>query len=82
MAASYAGLKDWTSALTYLEKLLTEATEVSVLNLAGECYIHLGQADKALPLLQKSLEISPDQPAVKSLLESVQPRVKPPRVCP
>jgi tetratricopeptide (TPR) repeat protein len=76
MAAAYAGLKDWTSALGYLDKLLAEATEVSTLNLAGECYVRLGQPAKALPLLQKSLEINPDQPAIKDLARAAQTGIK------
>jgi GWxTD domain-containing protein len=76
MAAAYAARKDWTSALGYLEKLLTEATEVSVLNLAGECYVRLGQPEKALPLLQKSLEINPDQPAIKDMAQGAQAKTK------
>ncbi|MEW5902167.1 MAG: CDC27 family protein, partial [Acidobacteriota bacterium] len=72
MAADLAGLKDWPSALVYLEKLLAEATEVSVLNLAGECYLNLNQPERALPLLQKSLAIDPNQPGIKALLDKAQ----------
>jgi tetratricopeptide (TPR) repeat protein len=76
MAADYAALKDWTSALAYLDKLLAEATEVSVLNLAGECHLNLGRPDQALPLLQKSLQIDANQPAVKALLEKARAGIK------
>jgi GWxTD domain-containing protein len=76
MAADYAALKDWTSALAYLDKLLAEATELSVLNLAGECHLNLGRPDQALPLLQKSLEIDANQPAVKALLEKARAGIK------
>ncbi len=72
MAADYAALKDWSTALVYLEKLLAEATELSVLNLAGECHLNLGRADRALSLFQRSLEIDPDQPAIKALVEKAQ----------
>ncbi len=78
MAAAHAGLKDWTSAVAILEKLMAEATEASVLNLAGECYLRLGQPEKALPLLRKSLDIDPDQPAVKDLERNAQAGIKPP----
>ena len=78
MAAAHAGLKDWTSAVAILEKLMAEATEASVLNLAGECYLRLGQPEKALPLLRKSLDIDPDQPAVKDLVRNAQAGIKPP----
>ena len=76
MAADYAALKDWASALSYLEKLLAEATEVSVLNLAGECHLNLGRPDRALPLLQKSLQLDPNQPEVKTLLEKARAGIK------
>jgi GWxTD domain-containing protein len=72
IAASYAGLKDWTSSLVYLEKLLAEATEVSVLNLAGECYLNLGQPERALPLLHKSLELDPGQAAIRALVDRAE----------
>jgi GWxTD domain-containing protein len=72
IAADYAGLKDWSSALTYLERLMAEATETSVLNLAAECYLNLNQPDRALPLLQKSLEIDPNQPSIKALEEKAK----------
>lgn len=72
LAANYAGLKNWASALVYLEKLLETATELSVLNLAAECYINLNLPEKALPLLQKSLEIDPNQVNIKELEEKIK----------
>jgi GWxTD domain-containing protein len=78
IAADYAALKDWSSALVYLEKLLAEATELSVLNLAGECHLNLGRPDQALSLFQRSLEINPDQPAVKALVEKAREAIKRP----
>ena len=72
LAANYAGLKNWASALVYLEKLLESATELSVLNLAAECYINLNLPEKALPLLQKSLEIDPTQANIKELEERIK----------
>ncbi|MCX6572077.1 MAG: GWxTD domain-containing protein [Candidatus Aminicenantes bacterium] len=74
IALDYAALKDWNSALTYLDKLLAEATEVPVLNLAAECLLALDRPEKALPLLQKSLSLVPDQPAVKALEEKTRKR--------
>jgi GWxTD domain-containing protein len=67
LAVNHASLKDWSSALIYLEKLLTQAAEISVMNLAAECYINLGQNEKALPLLQKSLELNPQQENIREL---------------
>jgi tetratricopeptide (TPR) repeat protein len=76
IALDYTGLKDWSSALIYLNKLLEEATEVSVLNLAADCYLNLNQPEKALPLIQKSLELNPAQPAVKQMEEKAKKHLK------
>lgn len=67
IAVNYAGLKDWSSALIYLEKLMEKAVEIAVLNLAAECYLNLNQPEKALPPLQKSLELNPAQPHIREL---------------
>ena len=75
IALDYAGLKDWNSALVYLDKLMAEATEIPVLNLAAECQLALGHPDKALPLLQKSLSLMPDQPAVRTMEEQARKRI-------
>ncbi|MBM3285432.1 MAG: hypothetical protein FJY81_06125, partial [Candidatus Aminicenantes bacterium] len=76
IAASHAGLKDWPSALVYLERLMAEATETDVLNLAAECYLNLHQPERALPLLRRSLEIDSNQPAVKTRLEATEKRLR------
>jgi GWxTD domain-containing protein len=76
IAAGYAALKDWTSALNYLEQLLAQASEVSVLNLAAECYLNLNHPEKALPLLQKSLELYPGQKYIKDLEEKTKNKIK------
>ncbi len=76
MAAGLAALKDWEAALGYLEKLMAEATETSVLNLAGECHLNLGRPDRAASLFQRSLQVDPNQPAVKALLERARAAIK------
>ena len=75
IALDHAGLKDWNAALPYLERILAEATDVPVLNLAAECHLALGRPDKALPLIEKSLALVPDQPAVKALEEQARKRL-------
>ncbi len=35
------------------------------MNLAAECYLNLNQPEKALPLIQKSLELDPNQDKIK-----------------
>jgi len=72
MALDQAGLKDWTAALATLDKLMAEATEVPVLNLAAECHMAMGRPEKALPLIQRSLSLLPDQPAARALEEEAK----------
>jgi len=75
ISLNYVGLKDWGAALVYLEKLMQQAVDVSVLNLAAECYLNLNQPEKALPLLRKSLELNPNQPNTRKLEEEVKKRM-------
>lgn len=74
MALCHAGLKEWAPALALLEELLAGATEIPVLNLAAEGYLALGQPERALPLIQRSLSLVPDQPAVKAMEEQARKR--------
>lgn len=75
MALDQTGLKDWNAALATLEKLMAEATEIPVLNLAAECHMALGRPEKALPLIQRSLALLPDQPAVRAMEEEAKKRI-------
>jgi GWxTD domain-containing protein len=72
IALDYAKLKDWKSSLVYLERLMAEATEVSVLNLAAEAYLNVGEKEKTIALLEKSLSLLPEQPAIRSWLENLK----------
>jgi GWxTD domain-containing protein len=76
IAVDYAGLKDWSAALIYLEKLMEEATEITVLNLAAECYLNNNQPEKALPLIRKSLQLNPNQAAIKELEKQAKKRLE------
>ncbi len=69
LALDHFSLSEWGPALEMCRDLLQGGTEVSVLNLAGECCVRLDDPDQAVPLLRKSLEIDPAQPAVRALLE-------------
>lgn len=68
----FFALKDWSSALIYLEKLMQQAVELSVLNLSAECYINLDQPEKALPLIQKSLELDPSQVKIREMEDRIK----------
>ncbi len=72
IAVNYAGLEDWTSALIYLEELMEYAVEVSVLNLAAECYLNLNQPERAITLLEKSLELEPHQEKIRNLMKKTK----------
>lgn len=72
IALAYAKLKDWAAARAYVDRLLTEATEVSVLNLAAEVYQNLGDREQAMRFLEKSLSLLPDQPDINSWLEDLK----------
>lgn len=76
IAVNYVGLKDWSAALVYLEKLLEEAAEIPVLNQAAECYLNIGQPGKALPLIRKSLQLNPNQAAIKELEKQAKKRTE------
>jgi len=78
IAVNYAAQKDWKNALAFLLKLMEDAQEIPVLNLAAECYINLGQPEKALPLLEKSLRLKPDQPDISQKAETVKKTLKSP----
>ncbi len=51
---------------------MEQAAETIVFNLAAECYLNLSQPDKALPLLQKSLKLNPNQARIKELEEKTK----------
>jgi len=72
MALDLAGVGDWAGALTVLEDLMKESTEIGVLNLAAEGYVRTGRPEMARPLLEKSLSLVPDQPEVRNLLEKIK----------
>ena len=48
---------------------MAEATEIAVLNLAAECHMNLGEPEKALPLIEKSLSLDPSQPLIREMAE-------------
>ncbi len=76
IALNFIYLKRWKEALDYLEKLLQEATELNLLNLAAECYLNLDLPEKALTLIEKSLQLEPDQPSIIKLKEEIKAKIK------
>jgi GWxTD domain-containing protein len=56
----------------YREYLERFGASAEIMNLLGTCWFELGNRDEALKIWEKSLEISPDQPKIKELLESLK----------
>jgi len=56
-------------AISCYQKALThKGNVVEILNSIGECYINLGDHKQALRVLQKSLEINPNQEKIKRII--------------
>ena len=60
------------AAKHYTAYLVRFGTNVDVLNWLGTCYNSLGNAAEALKAWTKSLEVSPDQPRIKALVEALK----------
>ena len=71
LAVIHAKQKNWTQALNYLEQLLAKATEIPLLNLAAQGYAALGQPQKALEYVNKSLDLKKDQPELQTFKEKL-----------
>jgi len=76
LALDFYYLEKWPEAVAYLEKLLQEGTELSLLNLAAECYLKLDFPAKALLMIEKSLKLEPNQPQARKLEEIIKARLK------
>lgn len=66
-------LNDFGSAAKYYTAYLVRfGANVEILNFLGTCHLRLGDKDEALKAWTKSLEVSPDQPKIKDLVESLK----------
>jgi tetratricopeptide (TPR) repeat protein len=45
---------------------------IEVLNSLGECYLKIGDKEKALRAWKKSLEINPNQENIKKMIEKLK----------
>lgn len=57
------------AAARYREYLERFGANVEIMNLLGTCYFKMGDREEALEAWKKSLEISPDQPRIRELVE-------------
>lgn len=76
IALNLVYLEKWKEALDYLEKLLQEAIELNLLNLAAEGYLNLGFPERAMTLIEKSLQLEPNQPQIVKLKERIKAKIK------
>jgi tetratricopeptide (TPR) repeat protein len=61
------------AAIAYYQEYLTHfGTNINVMNSIGDCLLKLGRDAEALAILEKSLEISPNQEKVRTLVESLK----------
>ena len=60
------------AAARYREYLERFGANIEIMNLLGTCYFKMGNREEALKAWEKSLEISPDQPKIKALVDSLK----------
>lgn len=66
-------LGEFTEAAGYYREYLERfGTNIDVMNFLGTCYFQLGNNVEALKIWEKSLQISPDQPKIKALVDSLK----------
>jgi GWxTD domain-containing protein len=70
--ASQAAGDPETAIAYYQEYLARFGTNINVMNSIGECQIKLGRNAEALAILEKSLELSPNQEKIRKLVESLK----------
>jgi tetratricopeptide (TPR) repeat protein len=65
--------EEFPEAVQYLERAMTlRPADTALLNALGESFLKVGTPEKAKQALQRSLEMNPDQEAIKELLASVK----------
>jgi GWxTD domain-containing protein len=60
------------AAARYREYLERFGANIEVMNLLGTCYFKMGNKEEALKAWEKSLEISPDQPPIRKLVDELK----------
>jgi len=61
------------AAIGYYQKALTQkGNVVEILNSIGSCYLELGNTEEALRVWDKSLEINPDQSAIRNAINKLK----------
>lgn len=66
-------LGEFRQALTLYQKYLSRfGMNLEILNLTGTCHYQLGDKTEALKVWERSLQVNPDQPDIKKLVESLK----------
>jgi Tfp pilus assembly protein PilF len=73
MAKVSHAMGDTEQAIAYYRRLMfITPDDVELLNDIGSLLVKVGKTDEAIQLFNKSLELNSEQPAIKSLLETLQ----------
>lgn len=65
----------YEQAIDVLDKAVNHyGTNISLLNLIGDCYFKLGRKEEAMAVWQKSLDLNPEQPELRKKLEEAKKR--------
>ena len=73
LGLAYGLQGDCSKGVQYLERAMTiRSPDTAVLNVAGECYMHIGDNEKAAKAFERSLDLNPGQAKVKEVLTSLQ----------
>ncbi len=66
-------LGSYEAAVAYYQEYLTHfGANINVMNSIGDCLLKLGRDAEALAMLEKSLELSPNQEKVRAVVESLK----------
>ena len=64
---------EFKNAIPWLQKALTlKGNLIEILNPLGECFMNVGDKEQALKAWTRSLQINPNQEAVKKLIEKIK----------
>ncbi|MGQ9618207.1 MAG: GWxTD domain-containing protein [Candidatus Aminicenantia bacterium] len=73
LGLSYMALGEYNEAIEIYKQFLSHfGLKLSVLNSLGECYLKTGDKENALYTFEKSLEINPEQDAIKKIVAGLR----------
>jgi tetratricopeptide (TPR) repeat protein len=66
-------INQYEEAIYYYQDALSyRGNVVEILNSIGSCYLELGNMEEALRVLEKSLEVNPNQETIKNIVEELK----------